>query len=55
MIFSISYDHVTCDSDIYDYHVTHVTLLSHFLTCVTIICDVTSHSLSKSKIKKSEN
>ena len=31
-----------------------VTVLSCFVTSVTVTCDITLHSLSKSKIKKSE-
>ena len=34
--------------------VTSVTVMSHFVTCATVMYNVTSHSLSKSKIKKSK-
>ena len=55
MTFSVSCDYVICDCDIYDHSMTSVTLSLYFVTCVTITCDVTSHSLSKSKIKKIKN
>ena len=33
---------------------TSVILPSCFVACVTFMCDITSHSLPKSKIKKSK-
>ena len=41
--------------DICDYPMTDVTLPLCFVTCVTIIYNVISYSLPKSKIKKSKN
>ena len=37
---------------IYNYFVIGIILLLYFMTCVTIIYDITSHSLSKSKNKE---
>ena len=50
--FSVSCDCVTCDCDLYDHSVTDVIPLSYFMTYMTIIHDIISHSLSKSKMIK---
>jgi len=43
-----------CDYDynIYNHSIIDIVFLSYFVTCVTIICDIISHSLPESKIKK---
>ena len=51
MTFSMLCNHVTYDSDICDHHVIGVMHLSHFVIYITIICNITLYSLSKSKIK----
>jgi len=43
MFFSVSCNYITS--------VTGIILLSHIVTCMTIICDITSYLLFKSKIK----
>ena len=43
MFFSVLCNYITL--------VTGVILLSHIVTCITIMCDITSHLLFKSKIK----
>ena len=52
--FFISCNCVTCNCNICDHLMTDVTLLSQFVTCVTITCNFTSYFLLKSKIKKTE-
>ena len=44
-IFFVSHDYV-----IFDYNIS--MLLLYFMTCIIIICDVTSYFLPKSKINK---
>ena len=51
MNFSMLYDYVICNCDIYNHSITGIILLSLFMICVTITYDITSYPLSKSKIK----
>ena len=46
---------MTCNCNIYDYPIIGITLTSHSVTHVTVTCDVTSHSLPRSKIKILKN
>ena len=43
IFFFVLHNHVTYDYDIYDYPMTSVILPLYFMTCMTIIYDITLH------------